>query len=145
MRPGSSFENESPSARLFIRVRPSSSARLRPPLPAHGGVTSQPDAADVPSSSPGCTASSPFRRRPAATPEEALYLTANNRTIFHVTAFARLATSTRPRARLLPAFARRSKRESRMPRGYRGTRRESQMPWGAHDRLEKPSVPVARY
>lgn len=82
--------------------------RLRPPLPAHGGVTSQPDAADAPSSPPSLPPPSPPpRRKLAATPEEALYLTANNRTIFHVTALARLATSTRRVCR--PAFARRQK------------------------------------
>jgi len=88
------FENESPSARLFIRYDlPASTATATPGTrwchePARCRRRFLP-------SPPPPPPSPPLRRKLAATPEEALYLTANNRTIFHVTALARLATSTR--------------------------------------------------
>lgn len=90
VRPGPSFENESPSARLFIRydlLAPTATAT--PGTRCHEPVRCCRQRSLVPS----VPAYPP--RKFTATPEEALYLTANNRTIFHVTAFARLATSIR--------------------------------------------------
>lgn len=101
VRPGPSFENESPSARLFIRydlLAPTATAT--PGTRCHEPVRCRRQRSLVPS----VPAYPP--RKFTATPEEALYLTANNRTIFHVTAFARLATSIR---RVCPQLLRKVK------------------------------------
>lgn len=90
LRPGPSFENERVRRFGFSSATAFQQTNRHPPG-IHRSVTSQPDAVDS------------LLRRPLRRDlltlchplEEALYLTANNRTIFHVTAFARLATGTR--------------------------------------------------
>lgn len=97
------FENESPSARLFIRYDlPASTATATPGTRGCHEPAQRRRRGDTPSSFSLPSPSPPFpslpRRRLTATPKEALYLTANNRTIFHVTALARLVMSTRQSA-----------------------------------------------
>lgn len=128
------FENESPSARLFIRYDlPTSTATATPGIrgchePAQrrwrgGGYSLVPLPPPFPSL-PRC--------KLAATPKEALYLTANNRTIFHVTALARLVMSTR-RSALPPLPGAEAK-------GNRGWREVIMVLVVSSRPLEKPSV-----
>lgn len=102
---GSAFHLVRPSSTDCDRHSRYTGVSQASPTPSTGGTVPSSRPPSFPSPSPALS-----RRKLAA--EEALYLTANNRTIFHVTALARLATSTRrvclPPPSLL-AFATRQK------------------------------------